>query len=45
MRVTDPAYKDVEKSIEEAYLAISIPADNLEGQEYFKFVAAIYPIE
>lgn len=45
LRVTDPAYRGIEQSIKEAYLAISIPADDHEGQGYYKFIAAIYPIE
>lgn len=43
--VTDPQYKGIEKIIEEAYLVISIPTDDFDGYGYFKFIAAIYPIE
>ena len=43
--VTDPAYKGVEKVIDQAYLIISIPTDDYDGKGYFKFIAAIYPIE
>lgn len=45
VRVTDPAYKGIEQNIDEAYLVISIPADDYDGYGYFKFIAAIYPIE
>lgn len=44
MRVTDPAYRGTERNMNEAYLAISLPSDDHEGQGYFKFIAAIYPI-
>lgn len=43
--VTDPEYKGVEKTIDQAYLIISIPTDDYDGKGYFKFIAAIYPIE
>ena len=43
--VTDPDYKGIEQTLEEAYLVISIPTDDYDGYGYFKFIAAIYPIE
>ncbi len=43
--VTDPAYKEAEETIDEAYLVISIPTDDFDGLGYFKFVASIFPIE
>ena len=43
--VTDPAYKGVEIVIDQAYLIISIPTDDYDGKGYFKFIAAIFPIE
>ena len=43
--VTDPDYMGIEQIIEEAYLVISIPTDDYDGQGYFKFIAAIFPIE
>jgi hypothetical protein len=43
--VTDPDYKGIEQIIEDAYLVISIPTDDFDGHGYFKFVAAIFPIE
>ncbi len=42
--VTDPDYHLVETDVGDAYLAVSIPADSPEGIGYYKFVAAIYPI-
>ena len=43
--VTDPEYRGVEKSLDKAYLIISIPTDDRDGLGYFKFIAAIFPIE
>jgi len=43
--VTDPDYKGIEQTLEEAYLVISIPTDDYDGYGYFKFIAAIYPID
>lgn len=45
--LTDPEYKLNEKQSKtygDAYLVISIPSDPWEGS-YYKFVAAVYPIE
>ena len=42
--VTDPAYKEAEKTIDAAYLVISIPTDDFDGFGYFKFVASVFPI-
>ena len=43
--VTDPEYALKESFVEDAYLAISIPADKYKDKGYYKFVAAIYPIQ
>lgn len=42
--VTDPEYALKETQIKKAYLAVSIPADKYKDKGYYKFVAAIYPI-
>ena len=43
--VTDLAYKGVERVIDQAYLIISIPTEDFDGKGFFKFIAALYPIE
>lgn len=42
--VTDPEYALKDAVIGDAYLAVSIPADKYKDKGYYKFVAAIYPI-
>ena len=43
--VTDLAYKGVERVIDQAFLIISIPTEDFDGKGFFKFIAALYPIE
>lgn len=46
--LTDPEYiQEDEKtvSLDKAFLVISIPTDNYNGNGYYKFVAAVFPCE
>ncbi len=45
LMVKDPDYSNLTEEIGDAFLAISIPADNYKGFGYFKFVASVFPIE
>ena len=44
--VTDPEYTSLEKKkkIGNAYLAVSIPTNEYQGNGYYKFVASIFPV-